>query len=91
MIWRILAIAILLVSACSFPYIITILLGILFLIIFKNFYTIIPVFFVNDMLYGVSQSHFFHITYAMTLLAIVLVMLSIFFKKYIFEGSFIRS
>ena len=91
MIWRILAILLLLISACSFPYIITILLGVLFLVVFNTFYEIIPIFFINDMLYGVSQVHFFGFKYCMTLLSVALVLLSMFFKKYIFEGSFIRS
>jgi hypothetical protein len=91
MIWRIIAIVILVASASAFPYILTILLGILFLMIFKNFIEIIPVFFLNDVLYGVPLPHFLGFQFSMTLFAAVLFMISVLFKKYIFEGSFIRS
>ena len=81
----------LLVLACYFPVILTLLFGILFLVIFKKFYEIIPIFFVNDMLYSVPRAHFFGFHYMMTLIAVILVVISIYFKKYIFEGSFIRA
>lgn len=91
MIWRIISAIALIIMVVSFPVILTILFGILFLVIFSNFYEIIPIFFVSDMLYSVPQVHFFGFQYCMTLLAIVLVLISVFFKKYIFEGSFMRA
>ena len=91
MIWKIIAIIALLISACAFPYILTILFGVLFLVMFDTFYAIIPIFFTHDMLYGATESHFFGFPYCMTLLAVVLVLISLFFKKFIFEGSFMRS
>ena len=91
MIWRIIAGIVLLVSACAFPVILTVLFGVLFLIVFKRYYEIIPIFFVNDMIYGVVQTHVWIFGYRMTMFAIGLVLLSIFFRKFIFEGSFLRA
>ena len=91
MIWRIFSVAILLVFACYLPVILTLLFGVLFLVMFNKFYEIIPIFFVNDMLYSVPRAHFFGFHYTMTLIAVVFVVISINFKKYIFEGSFMRS
>ena len=91
MIWRILAAVALIIMVFSFPVILTILFGILFLIVFKSFYEMIPIFFLGDVLYAAPQIHFFNFQYCMTVLAITLVLISYFFRTYIFEGSFMRS
>ncbi|MEI6316568.1 MAG: hypothetical protein WCO65_02475 [bacterium] len=91
MILRIFAAIALVVMVLSFPVILTILFGILFLIIFNNFYEIIPIFFLSDVLYAAPQIHFLGFEYCMTLFAVVLVLISYLFKKYIFEGSFMRA
>ena len=91
MIWRILAAIVLIIMAFSFPVILTILFGILFLVLFKSFYEMVPIFFLSDVLYAAPQIHFFNFQYCMTLLAMILVLISYFFRTYIFEGSFMRS
>lgn len=84
MVYRILFAVLLLISAAAFPALVTILLGIAGLILYRNFYEIVPLFFVNDALYGISQSRFLGIPFVMTVLAIVLVLIAGFLRNRLF-------
>ena len=84
---RILAVVILLVSACAFPALLTLVLGVLCIVCFPRFYEIVPVFFINDVLYGVHLARYFHFMYVMTVLGLALVLLSVWIRAKMFRGS----
>lgn len=84
---RILAICVLLVSAVAFPFWLTVLLGIGGVLYFRKFYEIIPIFFVNDVLYGVSESRYFHFAYLMTVFAVLLFVLVERFRSKLFRKN----
>ena len=84
---RIAAIVILLVSVCTAPLVVTLCLAVVSLALFRNFYELIPLFFVNDAMYGAAEHHFFSFPYVMTMIAIVLVFGSIALSSAVFETS----
>ncbi len=84
---RIAVIVLLLISACALPVLVTIGGGIIALYFFKNFYELVPIYFVNDILYGVPEHRFASFPFVMTLLAVVLVAASIVLRKTLFDQS----
>ena len=84
MVYRILFAVLLLISVSVFPAIVTIVLGVIGLIVFKNFYELVPLFFVHDAVYGISQNRFFGIPFVMTLTALILVVVTGIIRKRLF-------
>ena len=87
---RIAAVIFIFLSACAFPVYVTIVLGILCLVFFKNFYEIVPLFFVNDAIYGISGARFFGFPFTMTLIAALGLAISMVVRKYFFDAAFAR-
>ena len=87
---RIAVVVLLLISACAFPAVVTIGGGIIALYFFKNFYEIVPIFFVNDVLYGVPQHRYASFPFVMTLLSAALVAASVILRRTLFDQSFPR-
>lgn len=77
----------LLISVCAFPLYFTIAMGIFCVVWFENYYELIPLYFLHDVLYGIPFPHFFHFSYVSTIFAIVLVCVSIFVRKNAFNGQ----
>ncbi len=77
-------------SACALPWLATILLGGLLVAKYEKYYEIVPIFFLNDAIYGVSEPRFFGFPFLMTLIATVMVLLSFFVRSRMFESAFIR-
>ncbi len=77
----------LLLSVCAFPVYFTLAIGIFAAVWFRNYYELIPLYFLNDMLYGAPLSHFFRFPYVMTVIAFVLVLGSIVVRKQVFENG----
>lgn len=84
MVYRILFAVLLLISASAFPVVVTILLGIIGIFLYRNFYEIVPLFFVNDAVYGIAESRFFGIPFVMTLLGFVLIVTAGFLRTRLF-------
>ena len=87
---RIAAVLILLLSVCVFPVWVTFLLAIGALVLFDHFYELIPLFFVNDALYSTALSRYASFPFCMTVVAVVLVYLSIFLRKHMFDSAHLR-
>lgn len=87
---RIAAVIFIFLSACAFPVYITILLGIACLVFFKNFYEIVPLFFVNDAIYGISGGRFWGFPFAMTIIAASGLVVSMLVRKFFFDAGFAR-
>jgi hypothetical protein len=68
---RILAIFILLLSVLFWPYYISLILGIIFLIYFRLFWEAPVLFLISDLLFGVSTPHLFGFTYLFFLIGIL--------------------
>jgi hypothetical protein len=75
------------ISACAFPLFFTIGVGLFSVIWFKNYYELIPLWFLNDALYGVPLSHFHSLPYVMTLAAVVLVLCAKFVRSQVLDTS----
>ena len=84
MLYRILFAVLLLVSVSAFPVLITLCIGIAGLLLYRNFYEIVPLFFIHDAVYGIAQSRFLGIPFAMTILALVLVLVAGFLRTRLF-------
>ncbi len=85
MISRVLFSLLLIVSASAFPVFITIILGIIGLVLYKNYYELIPIFFIHDVLYGVPRTRYFGFMFVMTAFAFVLVLLAGLLRKQLFH------
>lgn len=88
---RIAACGILLISVCVFPVWVTILLALGSLVLFDHFYELVPLFFLHDALYSTGLERYFSFPFCMTVLAVVLVYLSVFLRKHMFESVRISS
>jgi hypothetical protein len=77
----------LLISVCAFPVYFTLAIGIFSIVWFRNYYELIPLYFLNDVLYGTPLEKFFHISFVMTLLAVILVFGSNFVRKHLFSNA----
>lgn len=75
------------VSVCAFPVFFTIAIGLFSVIWFRNYYELIPLYFLNDALYGIPLHHFFLFPYAMTVVAIVLVFASVLIRRQLFDSG----
>ena len=84
---RIAVAVLLLIPACALPVVVTIVFGIFALVLYKDFYELVPIFFLNDALYGISMHRFAGFPFVMTLLAIVLVLLSVFLRRSLFDTT----
>ncbi len=71
----------LIISACAFPLFFTAAVGLFAIIWFRDYYEIIPVMFLHDVLYGISLHRFFSFSYVMTLTAVALVLISVFVRR----------
>ena len=87
---RIAVVVLLLISACALPVAVTLILGIMALFFFKNFYELIPVFFINDILFGLPEHRYGSFPFVMTALAVVLVAASVLLRRTLFDRSFSR-
>ena len=87
---RIAAAVLLLISACALPVVFTIAGGIIALMFFKGFYELVPIFFVNDILYGIPEHRYGWFPFGMTLLAVVLIAVSMLLHRSLFDQAFIR-
>lgn len=87
---RIAAVILIFISACAFPVWVTIVLGAACFAYFKNFYEIVPLFLVNDAVYGISGARFFGFPFIMTLIAVIGVALSMLARNYFFDAAFSR-
>lgn len=85
MAFRIILTIFLVISVVAFPVFFTIGIGVFCIIWFKNYYEIILVAFMGDVLYGTSTPQFFYFRYVMTLSAFILVLLAAFFRKQLFD------
>jgi uncharacterized membrane protein (DUF106 family) len=72
----------LLVSVAAFPLYFTLAVGIFSVIWFRRYYELIPLYFLNDVLYGVPLLRFASFPYVMTILAIVLVVVCSLFRAH---------
>ena len=77
----------LIISACAFPLFFTVAVGIFAIVWFRGYYEIIPIAFLHDVLYGVSLTRFAHISYVMTIMAVVLVLASVIIRKQVFDAN----
>ncbi|MEX0933809.1 MAG: hypothetical protein WD003_00920 [Candidatus Paceibacterota bacterium] len=80
---RLIANAILFVSLLYLPWWLFLVLGIIFLFIFRSFYELVGWSLVVDLLYGTDTSLFFNTHFLMTQGALVLLVVSSIVKKYI--------
>jgi hypothetical protein len=85
--YRIALSILMLVSAVAFPVFILLILGIVGLILYKNFYEIVPLYFINDVMYAIPQSRFLGFTFVMTALAIVLIFVAHFLHRRVFQSG----
>ncbi|MBP7804611.1 MAG: hypothetical protein KA052_00095 [Candidatus Pacebacteria bacterium] len=88
MAFRIILTIFLVISVVAFPVFFTIGIGVFCVIWFKNYYEIIPIAFIGDVLYGTVTPHFFYFRYVMTLSAFLLVLASSFLRKQLFDTGF---
>ena len=78
---RIILDILLLLSVFLMPFWFTALFAFVLLFYFENFYEIIPLFFLADLLYGVPESRFLGITAILLITAIIVYFLSFVLKK----------
>ncbi len=86
MVLRILFSTLLLVSACALPVWLTLALALIGLVLFHNLYELVPIFFIHDVLYGVSLARYFHFPYVMTLAALGALVLSTWLRGIFFRN-----
>ncbi len=79
--FRILCTIFLIISACAFPLFFTVGIGLFSIIWFRNYYEIIPIAALHDVLYGVPLERFHSFAYVMMLAAVLLVAVSIIVRK----------
>ena len=83
-VFRIICVIALLISAVALPLFLTVLIGLFCLYRFPDFYEIIPIFFINDAMYGFQSLRFFDIPYIMTICAVCAVALASLLHKKLF-------
>lgn len=76
----------LLISVCAFPLFFTVAIGLFAIVWFRDYYEIIPLAFLNDVLYGLPMERFFSFPYVMTLIAVVLVLASMLVRRQMFNA-----
>ncbi len=81
----------LIVSACAFPLYFTIAIGLFALVWFHNYYEIIPICFLNDIIYGESIHRFHNFPLVMTFWAVVFTLILYFIKKQISSNLWIEN
>lgn len=77
----------LVISACAFPLFFTIGVGLFSVIWFKNYYEIVPVAFLSDVLFGVPLERFYSFQYVMTLGSIVILSIAIVVRRQMFDNE----
>jgi hypothetical protein len=82
---RIIFTVVLLIAVCALPIYVSAVLAIIGLCLFKDFYEVIPIFFLHDVLFGIPLHRFFAFPYVMTLLATIGVLLSGWLQKMFFR------
>lgn len=87
---RIVCTIFLIISACAFPLFFTVGIGLFSIIWFRNYTEIIPIAFLHDVLYGIATTRYFSFPYVMTVLAVALVLLSMFVRSKMFDGGLQR-
>ena len=75
----------LLISVCAFPLYFTIAIGLFAIVWFDAYYELIPLYFLHDMLYATPMYRFHGFELVMTLVATIVVLLSIRIKKQLFS------
>ncbi len=74
----------LLISACAFPVFFTIAVGLFAIVWFRDYYELIPIMFLHDVLYGIPMHRLFSFSYVMTLVAVVLVAIAVVVRRQVF-------
>jgi hypothetical protein len=74
----------LLLSVCALPLYFTIAIGLFSVIWFRAYYELIPLYFLHDMLYGITLERLHGFTLVMTLCAVIAVAISIRLKREFF-------
>jgi hypothetical protein len=77
----------LLISACAFPFYFTLAIGLFAVVWFKNYYELIPLYFLHDVVYGVPLAHFYSFSYITTLIGILFVCASVVIRKTVFGAD----
>ena len=75
----------LLISVFAFPLFFTVGVGLFSVIWFRNYYEIIPLVFLNDVLYAVPLHHFLNFQYVMTAAAVAVVCLSVYVRRSVMD------
>ena len=87
MLFRVFCTIFLLISVCALPLFFTIAMGLFCVVWFEGYYELIPLYFLNDVLYGAKLLQYHSFGYVMTLSAVILVGVSIFIRKHLFNGG----
>ena len=85
MLFRIACTLFLIISVCAFPLFFTIGIGLFSVIWFRDYYELIPLYFLNDVLYGAPLHQYFSFSYVMTAIACVLVLLAVFVRRHVLD------
>ena len=87
MTFRLLCTIFLVVSAVAFPLYFTLAVGVFAAVWFRTYWELVPIYFLNDILYGAPLARFAHVPFVMTILALILVFVSTFVHKQLFDTN----
>ena len=75
------------ISVSAFPLFFTLGVGLFSVIWFRNYYELIPLYFLHDVLYGVPMHRFFNVPYSMTIAACACVCLAVVIRTQVFDAT----